>query len=193
MPDEPAGESTAWYATFWDFCVAYLNKRFDGNWCLSPEQSLLLHTGNRTVPAQLLVRTPKGGNKVTALPHNTWLLDVRASMPEEKDIVEIDGIRLCALPTALITCTATFYRQHLIEVCAALAMIKDASDILERLLEGGHSTIAGRLERFEILGGNVLLTILLKPCVQQISMYVKMIFLNMLALLNFLHEKFHLM
>lgn len=144
-PDEPVGESTAWYASFWDFCAAYLNKRFDENWCLSPEQSLLLHTGNRTVPAQLLVRSPKGGNKITALPHSTSLLVVRASMPDEKDIVEIDGIRLCALPTALITCAPAFYRQYPIEARAALAMIKDASDILERLLEGGHSTIASRL------------------------------------------------
>jgi len=144
-PDEPAGESTAWYASFWDFCAAYLNKRFDGNWCLSPEQSLLLHTGNRTVPTQLLVRAPKGGNKITTLPHNTSLLVVRASMPEEKDIVEIDGIRLCALPAALITCSTAFYRQYPTEARAALAMIKDASDILERLLEGGHSTIASRL------------------------------------------------
>ena len=27
-PDEIAGESTAWYAAFWDFCAAYPNKRF---------------------------------------------------------------------------------------------------------------------------------------------------------------------
>jgi hypothetical protein len=66
-------------------------------------------------------------------------------MPDEKDIVEIDGLRLCAMPTALITCAPAFYRQYPTEARAALAMIKDASDILERLLEGGHSTIAGRL------------------------------------------------
>jgi len=144
-PDEPVGASTAWYASFWDFCSAYLNERFDGNWCLSPDQSLLLHTGNRTVPAQLLVRAPKGGNKVTALPHNTSLLDVRAAMPDEQDIVEKGGLRLCVLPIALITCLPAFYRQYPIEARAALAMIKDASDILDRLLEGGHSTIAGRL------------------------------------------------
>lgn len=144
-PDEPAGESTAWYASFWDFCAAYLNERFGDNWCLSPEQSLLLHTGNRIVPTQLLVRTPKAGNKIIVLPHNTSLLDIRASMPGEKDIVEVDGLRAFALPAALINCTPSFYRHYPTEARATLAMIKDASDILERLLEGGHSTIAGRL------------------------------------------------
>jgi hypothetical protein len=68
-PDERAGESTAWYASFWDFCATYLEERFGDQWCLSPEQSLFLHAGQRTVPKQLLVRTPKGRNNATALPH----------------------------------------------------------------------------------------------------------------------------
>ncbi len=76
-PDEVAGESTAWYASFWDFCGSYLNERFGTDWCVSPEQSLLLHAGNRTVPRQLLVRSPKGDNKNTALPHDTSLFTVR--------------------------------------------------------------------------------------------------------------------
>jgi hypothetical protein len=81
-PGEPPGDSTAWYASFWDFCAAYLSQRFGREWCLSPEQSLALHAGNRTVPAQLIVRTPKGGNKPTALPHGTSLFDVRNAMPK---------------------------------------------------------------------------------------------------------------
>jgi hypothetical protein len=36
-PDETAGESTAWYASFWSFCASYLNERFGKDWCLSPE------------------------------------------------------------------------------------------------------------------------------------------------------------
>ena len=144
-PDEITGESTAWYASYWDFCAAYLKERFDGNWCLSPEQSLLLHSGNRTVPAQLLVRTPKGGNKLTQLPHDTSLLDIRSTVPDEKDVVECDGLRLFSVSAALIACGPRFYQQHPTEARTTLAMLKDASDVLEQLLEGGHSTIAGRL------------------------------------------------
>jgi len=33
-PDEAAGESTAWYASFWGFCSDYLNSRFKDKWCL---------------------------------------------------------------------------------------------------------------------------------------------------------------
>src|SRR6202161_1810523 len=42
-PDDRKGESTAWYASFWRFCAAYLDERFGADWCLSPEQSLSLH------------------------------------------------------------------------------------------------------------------------------------------------------
>ncbi|MFC1719652.1 Fic family protein [Pseudomonadota bacterium] len=144
-PDEVPGDSTAWYSSFWDFCAAYLKERFDSNWCLSPEQSLFLHTGNQTVPAQLLVRTPKGGNKPTNLPFGTSLFDVRYTMPKEDDMVVKDGLRLYSVPAALVACPAHFFRQASTEVRAAMAMVKDASDVLARLLEGGHSTIAGRL------------------------------------------------
>ena len=144
-PDETPGDSTTWYASFWDFCAAYLNERFGEDWCLSPEQSISLHTGNRTVPTQLLVRSPKGGNKPTALPFDTSLFDVRLALPKEDNLVEKDGLRLYSVPAALVACPKGIFRQASTDVRAALAMIKDASDVLAILLEGGHSTIAGRL------------------------------------------------
>ena len=144
-PDDAAGESTAWYASFWDFCAAYLRERFGGEWCLSPEHSLSLHAGNNAVPPQLVVRSPKGGNKATALPYGTSLLDVRAAVPEEKDIEERYGLRLFALPAALIASSPGFFERNPTDARAALATIRDASEVLDRLLEGGHSTIGGRL------------------------------------------------
>lgn len=144
-PGAAAGESTAWYASFWPFCAEYLRERFGRVWCLSPEQSLSLHAGNHAVPPQLLVRSPKGGNKATALPHGTSLFDVRASLPDDKDTEEKDGLRLFSLPAALIASSPTFFESNPTDARGALAMIRDASEVLSRLLGGGHSTIAGRL------------------------------------------------
>ena len=53
-PGQGAGDGAAWYASFRSFCAGYLNARFDTGWRLSPEQSLSLHAGNRTVPRRLL-------------------------------------------------------------------------------------------------------------------------------------------
>ena len=144
-PDEQSGESTSWFASFWNFAASYLESRFGEDWRLSPEQSLSIHTGNRTVPRQLLIRTGKGGNNVTNLPYDTSLLDIRAGMPEKNDTNVIEGLRVFSLPAALIACAPLSYKQNPTEIRTALAMVGDASDLLERLLNGGHSTIAGRL------------------------------------------------
>lgn len=144
-PDEQAGESTAWYASFWDFCAAYLNERFGADWSLSPEQSLFLHSGNFTVPRQLLVRTPKGGNKPTNLPHGTSLFDMRAALPEPSERDELRSLRVFSLPAALVHSGPAIFSENATETRTALSMVQDASDVLAILLEGGHSVIAGRI------------------------------------------------
>ena len=144
-PGDERGESTAWYASFWDFSAAYLNERFGSNWSLSPEQSLFLHAGNRTVPRQLLVRTPKGGNKPTRLPHQTSIFDVRAALPARGQAATIENLRVFSLPASLTQIGAGMYRENAIDVRTALAMIGDASEVLSILLEGGQSIVAGRL------------------------------------------------
>jgi hypothetical protein len=144
-PNERASDTTAWYTSFWVFCAAYLRARFDDEWCLSPEQSMSLHAGNRTVPQQLLVRTPKGGNKPTSLLHGTSIFDMRLKMPQPQDVVEQDGLRLFSLPAALIEASPGFFTQNATDARTALATLKDGTELTRRLLEGGHSAIAGRL------------------------------------------------
>jgi hypothetical protein len=82
---------------------------------------------------------------VTALPYGTSLFDVRAAVPEEKDIEERDGLRLFSLPAALIASSPALFEHNPTDARAALATIRDASEVLNRLLERGHSKIAGRL------------------------------------------------
>ena len=144
-PDEAPGESTAWYTSFWGFCADYLHERFGANWCSSPEQSLAVHTGDWTVPRQLLVRSPKGGNKPTDLPHGTSIFDARLKLPPAQDMETIDGLRIMTLGAALIAAGPGEYSARPAQMRAALAMVRDASDVLSGLLEGGHSKVAGRL------------------------------------------------
>ncbi|MFP4156214.1 MAG: Fic family protein [Opitutales bacterium] len=144
-PDETQGESTAWYASFWEFCAAYLELLKGADWSLSPEQSIALHAENWMVPKQLLVRSVKARNHVTSLPHGTSLLDVRAKLPETGDGAQINGLRLFALPAALVAGSPDMFRQNPADLRVALSMIRDSSEVLEPLLSGGHSAIAGRL------------------------------------------------
>ena len=67
-PSARAGDSTPWYASFWEFCARYCNERFGDDWHLSPEQSLLLHAEKTVIPTQVIVHSPKATN------HNIPLL-----------------------------------------------------------------------------------------------------------------------
>jgi hypothetical protein len=144
-PDEVKGESTAWYASFWSFCAAYLEERFGREWCLSPEQSLSLYAGNWTVPRQLMVRSPRARNKITKLPYGTSLFDLRAALPDRAGREEKDGMRLFSPESALVECSGSYFVNHSTDVRTVLPMIRDASGLLSRLLGGGHTVIAGRL------------------------------------------------
>src|SRR5436309_1456644 len=67
-PQARDGDSTPWYASFWEFCARYCNDRFGEDWHLSPEQSLLLHAEKTVIPTQVIVHSPKATN------HNIPLL-----------------------------------------------------------------------------------------------------------------------
>ncbi len=77
--------------------------------------------------------------------HDTSLLDAKLTMPVDKEIVDKNGIRIFSLPAALIACTQNYFSQNSTDVRTALSTVRDASDILAPLLEGGNSTVAGRL------------------------------------------------
>lgn len=144
-PEETQGESTTWYTSFWAFCAGYLRERFGDEWCLSPEQSLTLLTGDWTVPRQVQVRSPTGGNKPVSLPHETSIIDLRLALPSADEIELNNGLRTYSLSAGLIAASPTHFTMQPIVMRAALAAITDASEVLGKLLEGGHSTIAGRL------------------------------------------------
>lgn len=144
-PDEIAGESTAWYTSFWGFCAQYLSDRFGDDWSLSPEQSLVLQAGDTTAPAQLLVRAIKGGNSKTDLPHNTSLFETRATIASGDALKISDGLRLFSIEDALILVPEVFFRNHPTEARTVLAVMPDVSHLLGKLLDGGHTRAAGRL------------------------------------------------
>ena len=49
------------------------------------------------------------------------------------------------LVPVMVACPARFFRQHAVDARTALALVRDASELLPRLLDGGHGTVAGRL------------------------------------------------
>ncbi len=154
-PDEKRGDSTSWYSSYWNFCAQLLEEKYESKWCISPEQSLLLHAGNRTVPGQLIVRSPKANNSKTDLLHETSLFHLKADLPPQEQIIQLEGLRLYSLPAALLHASPNTFIQNPVDARTALSLIRDASPILALLLDGGHSVVAGRLAgAFRNIGQN---------------------------------------
>ena len=145
-PETAPGDTTPWYASFWEFCVAYCTSRFEQDWYLSPEQSLLLHAENTTIPQQVIIYTPKGTNNTVGLLFGTSLYDLtQKQMPPAADLAEREGLRLFTPEAALTRVPQSFFVRYPVEAQVVLSGTRDASDVLSRLLDGGHSAIAGRL------------------------------------------------
>lgn len=145
-PEVNAGDSTPWFSSFWEFCRRYCEHRFETEWYLSPEQSLLLHAESRAVPRQLIVYSPHGSKNTVELPFDTSLYDLQvAEMPPPSDLVVRDGLRLFAPEAALIKVPESFFVRFAVEAEVVLASIQDPSRLLEGLLGGGHGIVAGRL------------------------------------------------
>lgn len=145
-PDEADADTTPWYAGMREFIADYATERFGDRWHVNPEQSVLLRSGERTIPKQVQVWAAEGTNQTVPLLHGCSLFIYKAakllpSSPSE----DCGGLRLVELPAALVASSPTLFVQNAMATQSALGSLPDASDLLRILLEGPHPSVAGRL------------------------------------------------
>ena len=122
-----------------------------------------LHIGDKTVPQQLLVRSPKGNNKPTTFLYNISIFDVRLNLPDVEHIERLDGLNVYSLAAALVYYSTNPFLNASVQMRTALSMVTDASDVLSVLLAGNHSVIAGRLVgAFRNIGRDLIANNILK-------------------------------
>lgn len=145
-PEARKGDTTPWYASFWEFCSRYCGKRFADKWYLSAEQSLWLHGERTLIPNQVVVCSPNGTNHTYKLPFATSIYELKVpEMPPATDLTLRDGLRIFSAAASLVGVSETFLERNPVESQVVLASLPDASDLLRLLLDGGHSAKAGCL------------------------------------------------
>lgn len=145
-PQDSAGDTTAWYATYWAFVSGYLSKRFGKRYCLNAEASLMLHTGNTTVPRQITCVTIDSGASKVELPFDTSLLIYPAPKNVPSSRVDVRGLQVWPVAEALCMTGPQFFVHTPREAEIGLAMIRNASELLTTLLAGNMMvTSAARL------------------------------------------------
>ena len=140
------GGLDAWNASFWEFCGRYADERFGDQWHVSAELSLMLHAGKNGIPGQVVIHTLAGTNNKILLPFGASLYDLKQpALPPPGDLAMRERLRVFTPAAALIRVPEAFYTAHTEEARSVLGVIRDSSDLRRRLLDGGHSVVAGRL------------------------------------------------
>lgn len=145
-PDEPKGSSAAWFGGMREFIAGYCQARFASQWHLSPDQSLILRSGERTLPRQVQVWAKGATNQPVKLLHGCTLFLYKAPrLCEASGSSEAGGLRLAETAAALLAVGPGFFVQQPMAARIALASVQEPSELLRPLLDGGHVHIAGRL------------------------------------------------
>jgi len=80
---------------------------------VAPEQSLLLRTGERTLPLQVQIWAPAGSNQGLALPHGCSLFLYRAPrLLPAQPFEDAAGLRLAQIAPALVAISPGFFTQQ---------------------------------------------------------------------------------
>ncbi len=90
-------------------------------------------------------KSPKASNNRINLLHDSSVFDSKVEIPPQRERVEIGGVQAYSLEEGLIVVGSDFYTRHPTDARTCLAMVKDSSDVLAKLLDGGKSVVAGRL------------------------------------------------
>ncbi len=143
-PEAQDGDTVIWHSSFWAFVGAYFRERFERRYCLSAEASLSLWTGAMETPKQLTVLTTSGGMSRIELPTGSSILTYQNARNLPMDIVELNGVQVMSLGTALVRTTPTFF--HLDPLTAEIALRNvRREDLTRALLAEWNAAAAGRL------------------------------------------------
>jgi len=138
-----AGESALWYESIWSFIGQYLASRFKGNYWLSAEASLDIHTHNNSMPAQLVVFVKNGTEDIVQLPNNMSLLVTNVKTKPD-DLIRYRGVIVFPLETALANSVAMSFQKHPVSMQIALRAA-ELDKLAEALLRSKNLASASRI------------------------------------------------
>lgn len=149
-----AGTTTLWYGNYWNFVREYLKDRFgpDG-YCLTPESSMDLYSGQNYISEQLTVMTKKPSNQPTNLLFGTSLMFYKDENNFPPKVSQKRGVNVFSLSEALALVSPNYFKSKSLNVEITLKSLSSVPDLSRVLLERGLVSSAGRLAgAFEKLG-----------------------------------------
>jgi hypothetical protein len=126
-PTAEPGDSTPFFANFWEYLTRYLSERFDAGYCLTAEHSLLRHAQHTVIPKTVNVMLAVNQSQVQdlAFGHTVALFPGRSTFPTPQQTVAIHGLRCMAAPYCLVNLPPRHFAVYGREVQIVMAQLQD--------------------------------------------------------------------
>jgi fido (protein-threonine AMPylation protein) len=145
-PHADEGDTTPFFANYWEYLAKYLGERFGKDYCLSSADSLLMHAQCNVIPKQVSINLAVNQCHYQELAHGYSLMMFQSGkLPNEEYIATINGLRCMSAEMCLTKLPPTGYHRWAEEVLLLISTLNDPG-ILAGLYEintAGISRIVG--------------------------------------------------
>ena len=144
-PAASSGDTTLFFANFWEYLGYYLSDRFGDSYCLNPEGSLLRHAQYNIVPKQLIVMANVTQKVDLAFDHSIMIYSASDGLPVGDNVADIGGVRCMSISMALAKLPPRAYSDIPEEIQIGLSMLRDVDEVVSKYLinAAGVSRIVG--------------------------------------------------
>lgn len=148
------GDTTPFYANFWEYLSTYLEDRFGSDYRLNAEQSVMRHAFCNTVPCQVSVMVRRKMSQMQPLVHGHSIA-IYPDTEVDGASVLLGGLRCMPLMESLVKTPPRTYRQNPKEIQIALATLDDPA-ALATMVDANATGVARVLAALESVGRHLL-------------------------------------
>lgn len=125
------GDTTPFFANYWEYLSSYLSERFGRDYCLTAEHSLLRQAHHNVVPRQLNVMLAVNQSQIQELAfgHSVALYPGGKSFPAPAEQETLMGVRCMSAPYCLVMLNPRYFKDYAREVQIVMGKIEDPGAI----------------------------------------------------------------
>lgn len=154
-PLAESGDTTPFFANYWDYLASYLTERFGNDYCLTAEHSLLRQAHHNVVPKQVNVMLAVNQSQIQELAfgHSVALYPGGKSFPAPADQESLMGVRCMSAPYCLVMLSPRYFKDYAREVQIVMGKIDDPSTIAA-LVDINATGVARLVSAYRRIGRN---------------------------------------
>lgn len=152
-PVAEPGDTTPFYANFWEYLARYLEERFGAGYCLTAEHSLLRHAQYNVIPKTVNVMLAVNQSQVQELAfgHTVALYPGRSAFPPASQQTVLNGLRCLSVAPCLVNLSPRYFAAHGREIQIVMAQIEDPG-ALAALVDENRAGLARLLSAYRQVG-----------------------------------------